>query len=295
MSEITERTNIMSIDEVSPVGEDYGSIGVYNGLATYQSVNSILSNIQSFIPGDVLGALNATSNTLKFANSNITISCPNTLRASFMTKYSPTTKIIESLGINPITAKKASLLLSLSKMDFKVSQSISIRNGLQAVLHAKEAKTLNAEIKSVMRELESAHTEVFVRNLAKACANASFNVGFKMVEIKNVESKLEVIGTNQSGQRIISEISLDLKTNQVYANTETIGIIDGSCSRVITQFNEELKKMNIKIGHEKTLFTGGISQMGYAKILDKLDKESLRQKKEQERTKKMNANYKQKN
>lgn len=295
MSELSERTNIMSIDEVTPVGEGFGSMATLNDISSYQSLDLVLSGIQTFIPGDVLSALNATSSTLKFTTSKATICSPNTLRASFQTSFSPTLKKLESLGINPLTAKKASLISSLRKMDFKLSQSASIRSSIQTVFKSSEIKSLNNEIKIVMQKLEVAHTEVFVNKLAKVCAIASFNVGFKEVEIKSVQGKLEVIATNKTGQRIISEINVDAKTNHVNANTETIGITDGSCITIVNKFNEQLKKMNIKIGHEKNSFTGGVCKMTYAKILDKQDKESLRSKREQERTKKLNNNQKQKN
>ena len=140
-----------------------------------------------------------------------------------------------------------------------------------------------------MNKLEVSHTEVFAQNIATACAIASKNIGFREVEIKTVQGKLEVIASNNQGQYILSEINLDSKTNQLNANTETIGITDGTCASIITQFNEELKKMNIKIGEEKNTFTGGVSQISYAKIIDMQDKESKKQK-ELERTRKFNSN-----
>jgi len=293
MSEITERTNIISIAEM-PVQDIHASMVQLKEMSYYQPLNVVLSNVGSFIPSEVLNVIKSTTGNLSFKTSDTTIKSPNQLRASFKDNFSPILTKMEINGINPIVARKATLLNTLNKMDFKIKQGDTISSNLKAVLQANEIKVLNTEIKTVMKKLEEVHTEVFVKNIANACATASHNIGFREVEVKTVQGKLEVIATNNNGQRIISEINIDAKTNQVNANTETKGIIDGSCSLIISNFNDELKKMGIKIGNEKTTFTRGICQLQYSKIIDQQDKEAQRKKKEHERLKKLNSFNKQK-
>ena len=120
------------------------------------------------------------------------------------------------------------------------------------------------------------------------------SVGFNRVEIKQENGNLEVIATNSSGQHINSEISTDAKTGNVNAKTETLGITDGSCSMIISNFNDELKKMGIRIGTEKTTFTGGKCQLVLSKMIEQHNKELIRRKKEHERLRKLNSNSKQK-
>lgn len=293
MSEITERTNIIRIAEM-PVKDNYASMVKLKEMSSYQPLNIVLSNLGSYIPADVTGAINSTSGSLSYTATATSIKSPNTLRALFMEAFSPTLSKLEAKEVNPVVARKATLLTTLNNMDFKVKENDSINRSLRAVFQAKDLKSINTGIKTVMQKLEISHTEIFTENIANACAIASNNIGFREVEIKTVQGRLEVIASNNQGQRLLSEIYLNAKTNQVNANTETIGITDGSCTAVIQSFNEELRKMNIKIGEEKKTFTSGVCQMSYAKIIDKQDRESKRQK-ELERTRKLNSNKQIKN
>jgi hypothetical protein len=293
MSVITERTNIISIAEM-PVKEIHSSMVKLKEISSYKPLNIMLSNLGSYMPSDVTSVIQSTSGSLSLKSTTTSIKSPNTLRALFNETFSPTLSKLEARGINPVVARKATLLNTLKNMDFKVKENSSINSSLKAVFEAKDMKTLNKGIKDVMHKLEASHTEVFAENIATACAIASKNIGFREVEIKTIQGKLEVIAGNSQGQRLLSEISLDAKTNQVKANTETIGITDGSCTAIIQSFNEELRKMNIKIGEEKNAFTGGICQMSYAKIIEMQDKESKKQR-ELERTRKLNSNKQIKN
>jgi len=294
MSEITHRTNINRIDEVNPVKEVHALMAKLNDMNRYKPLNLVLSGMQSFVPDDVLTAINAKSTETKFVSAKTTVCSPNLLRASFQAGFPLDLKNFESKGIPPLTARKAAWLSALGKMDFKIVQPNFIKANILAVIRAGNMKTLNNEMKTVMQIVEIEHTKVFVNNLAKACANASFNVGFKDIEIKKEQGKLEVIATNNIGQHLNSEISIDSKTNDVNANTETIGITDGSCTRIISVFNDELRKMGIKIGKEKTKFTGGIPQLSYSRLIEQMDKERQYKKKEFKRLIKLNRNRNQK-
>ena len=268
MSEITEHNNIISIDRVNPVEEVHNLImSGLNDLHRVSPLNSLLSDLQEFIPDDILTSMNAKSTKTGFVLSETTMSSPNMLRASFQKEFPINLKTVESMGNAPLTAKKAAWFSILSKMNFKIVQPNYIKANILAVIMAENMEVLNNEMKTVMQILENEHTKVFANNLAMACANASFNVGFKNVEIKKVGERLEVIATNNTGQHLNSEIYLDAGTNQVNANTETIGITNGSCSTIIANFNAELKKMGMRFGSEKTKPTGGIPQMPYSKLI----------------------------
>jgi hypothetical protein len=293
MSQITERTNIISISEM-PVQNIKASLINLREMSTYQPLEIVLSNLSSYIPSDVVNAIQSKTGSISHKSSATSIKSPNVLRESFKEIFSPTLSKLETKGVSPVVARKATLLATLKRMDLKVKENGLINSSLKTVFEANDMKTLNNGIKAVMHKLEVNHTEVFAENIATVCAIASKNIGFREVEIKSVQGKLEVIASDSQGQRLLSEICLDAKTNQVNANTETIGITDGSCTKVIQSFNEELRKMNIKIGEEKKTFTGGVCQMSYAKIIDKQDRESKRQK-ELERTRKLNINKQIKN
>ncbi len=294
MSEITHRTNINRIDEVNPVEEVHALMSKLNDMNRNQPLNFVLSDMLPLVPEDILTTINAKSTATKFVSSKTTVQSPNLLRTSFQAGFPINLKDMESSGVSPLTARKAAWFSVLGKMDYKIVQPNFIKANVMAVIRAGNMKALNNEMKTVMQILEVEHTKVFVNNLAKACANASFNVGFKDIEFKKVQGKLEVIATNGIGQHLNSEIGLDAKTNNVNVNTETIGVADGSCTRIISNFNDELKKMGIKIGSENTKPTGGIPQMSYSKLVQQMDREQKRKQKELERLIRLNINNKQK-
>lgn len=292
MSQLSERTNIISIDEIPPIPEVHASMVNINELSGYKPLSSLMPEMKSYCPGNILSAINAIEGNLNFVSSTTGVCSPNTLRTIFGNSFAPSLKTLQAHGLSALDAKKASMLTTLSKMDFKVTDKSIISNNIKAVMNAKDEKTLHTEIKTVMSQLEADHTKVFAANLAKACSAASVKVGFNQVIIKPVNGKLEVIAKNNEGKHLVSEIAVNQKTNQVDCNTETIGITDGSCTPIIQQFNEELKKMGIKIGSEKTTFTGGACQMSYSKMIDQSENEQQRKKKEQERMKKLNTIHK---
>src|SRR3989339_665864 len=205
MSEISERTNIISITEM-PVQTIHASMVKINEMSSYQPLNVVLSNLGSYIPSDVTSSIQSTIGSLNFTSTVTSIKSPNTLRASFREAFSPTLSNLEAKGVNPIIARKATLINTLKMMNFRIKEDVSINSSLRAVFEAKDLKTLNTGIKTVMHKLEVSHTEVFAQNIATACSIASKNIGFREVEIKTIQGKLEVIASNSHGQRLLSEI-----------------------------------------------------------------------------------------
>ena len=178
------------------------------------------------------------------------------------------------------------MISTINMMDFKVIDKAIFVEGIKTVVNAKDTKVLNSRMKSFMGTLEGMHTQVFSSNLAQACAKASVLVGFKQVEVKRVDGNLNIIATNEIGQHINTEISIDDANNIVKARTEIIGMRNGTCDPIIKQFNQQLKRMGIKLGSEKTTSTDGDCQLPYSKVIDQEDND---RRKRQERTRKLNT------
>lgn len=263
-----------------------------SSMSTYQPIQAVMPDIRDILPENLIAAINARVGGLNVAQTSTCVSSPNELRAQFRKTYASISKKIAQNGLSTFEATKASVIATISKMNFKVEDGRAVRQAMKALVNIRELNSLKKEVKSLMNHLEVSHTKAFTSVLARACVKASIAVGFKEVEVKDILGKLEVIATNSIGQRLISEIGVDSRTNAVNMNTETIGITDRSCSVIMNQFNNELKKMGIKIGSEETRFTGGVCQMSYAKMIDQHDKERKR-KKELERLRRLNAGQKQ--
>lgn len=293
MSQITERENIIEIAEVAPIPEIHAAMVYLSAMSNYKPVQSVMPEIANILPDNLIAAINATVGGLNVTSATSCVSSPNTLRAQFKKTYASVSKTMAQNGLSTLEATKASVIATISRMNFKVEDGKNVGNAIKALASSQDSNSIKREVKALMNCLEVSHSKVFTSTLARACAKASLTVGFNEVEVKEVLGKLEVIATNSIGQRLVSEIGVDPKTSVVNLNTETIGITDGSCSVIMSRFNDELKRMGIKIGNEETKFTGGACQMSYAKMIDQQDKEQKRKKKELERLRKLNTNQKQ--
>lgn len=294
MSQISERSDVISIYEIPLVQEAKAAMVNLAEMSDYSAVPVSMTDLQTFCPHHILSAVHSAQSTLSMTASK-TICSPNKLRAEFGNQYSATAKRMQSSGLSTMEAKKASLISTISTIGFKTTDKLQLTSNLKSVLEANDEKTLLNQMKATMTKLESSHTLVFTSKLAEACAVASIKVGFSQVTIKAANDKLHIVATNSEGRKLVSEVSFDKQTQQVNCSTETKGIIDGSCTRIIQQHNDELKKMGIKIGGEKTTFTGGVCQLPYSKMLDQLEKTDEQKKKAFERTRKLNASQKLKN
>lgn len=291
MSQITERRNVISIDEIPWVQEVRSSMVNLAELSDYSPANVSMPDLESFCPQDIISALNAHTGGLIVDRSTV-ISSPASLRSDFATRFRSTVQNLQASNLEPADVKKAALLSTVSQMDFKVTDKATFNRNLKAVIDTTDEKVLSKSMERVMQGLEADHTKAFEANLARACAVASAKVGFERVTVKPVNGKLQVIATNIEGRHLLSEISVDKQTQRVDCSTEPIGITDGSCTKIMEQFNDELRKMRIKVGEESTQVTGGACQLPYAQMLDRLEKEDQRRQKARERTRKLNRSQK---
>lgn len=293
MSQITERENIIQIAEVAPIPEIHAAMVYLSAMSNYKPVHAVMPEIDAILPENILAAINASLGGLNVVPTTTCVSSPNILRGQFKKTYASISKKMTQKGLSTLDATKASVIATISRMNFKVEDGKNVGKILNELANTQDGNSVKREVKALMNQLKASHTKVFTSTLARACAKASLAVGFKEVEVKEVLGKLEVIATNMIGQRLISEISMDQKTSAVNVNTETIGITDGSCSLIMNRFNDELKRTGIKIGNEEMKFTGGACQMSYAKMIDQQDKEQKRKEKEVERLRKLNTIQKQ--
>lgn len=286
MSEITTRSNIRSITEIS-IDQPPESSSVLLDISNYSTLSAVLQSIKPTLSTGISELLESLNVNQKNNMVNVSIVSPNTLRESFKKNFSSCKLDLMGNQKDPVITRKATILKTLEHMNFKVEDQDAIAEDINEILISDNIQALNVGISVMMNRLEVGHTKAFSSTIANACAIASENVGFKTVDIITVNDRIEVLATNHNGQRLLSEISLNKKTNQVNANTETIGITDGSCHVIIKQFDEELRKMNIKIGEQQNAYTGGKCQMSYSRMIDQMDKTSHK-KKDFERLRKLN-------
>ena len=92
-------------------------------------------------------------------------------------------------------------------------------------------------------------------------------VGFNEVVVQQPQGGLvRVVATNPAGQNLVAEID---SAKQVDIHAELVGFTDGSCSKVMRAFDDEMVKRGIKTQSKVQKATNGVPQMPYAKAITK--------------------------
>ena len=280
MSQITEKNDAIQIEGFS-LSRCQDELASFVELRSHVSMKSMIPELKKHCSVQVVQAQSAVVSKAMGANSPALLSSPNMLHRSFRQSFTPRVDAFQKQGLSSIEAKKASALCALSELDFTVSKASVAVNHFQAAFAADTETLVTESLRSGFQELEHAHTKLFTSAVAHACARASVISGFPDVTIKPLPQSecVLVIAKNQSGQGLVSEISVN-KMQQINTATEVIGIHDGSCEGVINRFNAEIKRLGVKFSSDSTRPTRGTVQNG-ANLAEK-------QKHEVERTRKLN-------
>jgi hypothetical protein len=258
MSEIDERENVIEVVEIPPREV---SLREY---INYTTVKIDVSNFAGY-----------SIDRVENAKPHSTLASPLTVRANFTKTYPTIVSALISKGITPIEASKAALANTIATSGFRadVATQQTVANHLTRINTVNDPHNYSLQAKAIMSNLEAAHSKAFAHTIAQACAAASVSIGFTSIEVKPINNKIEVIANNGKGVYLVSEVRVDEKTKRVDCATETVGISDGSCSEIIRQFNDELKRMGVKYDSNKLTHTGGKPQMPYSKVIDQSLKE----------------------
>ena len=167
MSELTERGNILTINELSQFARVNNLMVNLDQTSIYQPLNIRIRDIKTFCNQNIQNALNATNSGVNVASSSTMLS-PNMQRAKFGNIFNKSIKELEKDGYSSIASKKASLVASISQMDYKVTEIGLIKENIRKVINAKDEKALNNEIKKVINQLEVNHSKLFSVHIANA-------------------------------------------------------------------------------------------------------------------------------
>ncbi len=169
--------------------------------------------------------------------------------------------------VNTVVEVKAAALATLmaSQENLVATNPVAVTEHLQRVMAATTVQETAKAVQQAFREIKAQHTDAFVSNITVAVQESAAAIGF--TDVKVVERNPEmvrILATNSAGQNMVTEIS---SQKQVDMRTELIGYTDGSCSKVIKAFDDELSKRGITTGSKTITPTHGVVQMPYAKRL----------------------------
>jgi hypothetical protein len=252
MSQITERKNAIEVRGIS-WREYQTDIASRFAAPVVSSKCSILPEILCSCPVDIFNLARPLISAVTINDDDGMLQNPLCMKDSFEAKRESKYKQFVKEGHKPLAAKKAAIIQALSETDFIVSPSSVITDCFKNVIQANNEQSMEQAFKRGIRELQHAHAETFVQAMANVCRKASVQSGFSDVSMKLMPASQGIVVTalNEKGQGLVTEIALD-RWQEINTTTEVIGIHDGSCGKVMSMFNDSLKKFGVKFGSEKT-------------------------------------------
>lgn len=174
-------------------------------------------------------------------------------------------------GIDSVSRLQASAISTIAgaQQQLAVSQPEIITAKFQGLTSATTVEGAKEAAKAVFAEIHRQHTGEFVRGLTEAITGSAVAIGFSNAKIQSAPNMMRIVANNPVNQYLICEIEVG-KTVDV--QSELVGITDGSCSKLMQQFEAELSKRGVTASEKEQKPTHGVPQMPYAQRLIKAKK-----------------------
>lgn len=174
-------------------------------------------------------------------------------------------------GVDRVTRLQASALSTIAgaQQQLAVPQPEIITTKLQRLTSATTVEGAKEAAKAVFSEIYRQHTGEFVRGLTEAITGSAAVIGFSNAKVQSSPNLIRIIANNPANQHLICEIEVG-KTVDVLS--ELVGITDGSCSKLMQQFEAELSKRGVSASEKEHTPTHGVPRMPYAQRLIKAKK-----------------------
>jgi len=239
-----------------------------------ESVAQVLSEAMHKAPVQI------TAHVQKIMNVNNTVISPSSVNIL----QSPTSlKVLQkhfnqniavlnldkTMKTDEIAKIKAAALVTLQQENLKIENKALVKQAIQELMTATTLEQTTEKLFATFAEIKNEHTKVFTNTLSSAIRLASSKIGFNQVKLETVTPTLtRIVATNPKGINLISEIHTDAH-KKVDILSESEGITDDSCEKIMDDFNNELLTFGIVAERKERKPTGGIAQLPYAKKLQK--------------------------
>lgn len=178
--------------------------------------------------------------------------------------------IVEKKHGLTLAQKKSALIETMRPIVTTMSNlSPTISNAssdmLVKVASANSPEVLKAVTKEMLVVTKDSYTNAFTTAATTAVVRASRDVSFADIKIFKPEVNLiRVVATDASDRMLVSEIAINAD-NGVSVTSELAGFHDGSCKKVMEDFNNALERHGLKPKERKSKGTQGVPQMSYLK------------------------------
>ncbi len=280
MSQVVTRQNISEIESVSITGINSGwSVGAVVVPAISCVGCAIIREL-------VTGGVDLQTAKLQIASSATNLLSLNELRRKFASFYTAELDALVLKRIPREIKQKAAVVRTVAQLGYHAEKKGVIEEKLQAVVKAPPMK-VREQVESLMNEVEKQHTAIFTKQIASVVCRASIDAGFKNVEIEYHDALPQIVATDDMGRAVRSEINFDPETKVLDLVSETIGVSDGSCNRIMDKFSAALERHGLKSGASNRRWTGGQCWLTGSKEVDRRIGKKQRQK-QLDRTRRLN-------
>jgi len=243
-------------------------------ISTYTaSVAQILSESMHKAPTQVVASmqkmLTTESATASRASANI-LKSPTSLKV-LQKHFEKNISVLSgsnSMNSNEILKLKTAAIMTMQQENLKIDNKALVTKSINELLMAETIQETTEKLSSTFAEIKNQHTRVFTRTLSSAIQLASTKIGFGQVKSEIVSPSLtRIVATNSKGINLISEVHTEKKGIDIISEVD--GIADGSCAKIMDDFNREMETLGIVAERKERKSTGGIAQMPYIKHLRK--------------------------
>ncbi len=241
------------------------------------SVASIVKDLMSSAP------LNVISNVQKINSGPVMVPAVGILKSPASLKvlqkhfHQNLTILNRNTATDDVASLKAAAIMTLQQENLLIENKALVTKSIGELLNAKTIHQAKEKLSSTFDEIKTQHLRIFTNTLSSTIQKASSNIGFTMVKTNTVNPELiRVVATNAQGHNLISEIHVDQKKN-VDIVSELVDITDGSCVKIMDDFNKEMETFGIVSERKERKPTGGIAQMPFAKKLQQQNNTKKRQ------------------
>ena len=277
--------------------EELGSVPFSAASATYAASSVMFDAIASMstaVINDLIsGSVDMKSTSFNAYATQMDLKSPNALRFAFAETYIKNMNVFAPESIGALTKQKSAVVKTISEMAYRVDNKSAVTEKVVQLLNA-DKQTFKKSVEAVMNEIQVQHGRVFTKEMVEIVSKASAEAGYKTINVIIKNSVPVISAVDASGRGIVSEIRTDNKTHVVDLVSETIGMVDGSCNDAMQKFGDALNKYGVKYSNSNRKWTGGNCWLPNAKEIEQTVKNNSN-KKQMDRTRKLNTNNKVKN
>jgi len=251
MSQVSTRKSIRKTNTSSDItGKALAAGFTLAATALFASIKVIQSTSKTVMHD--LREVNLSSDTIKKISAN------KTLKDTFRKKYSTHKQYAKAKGLSESEASKVALLMSAEQTPFLIKKQDSILEHINAIDWNGSPDKIKKALSTMMKAIDTEHTDIFFNQVAHAVKDASIETGFDRIRIYEKDGNKRIVAENGKSQLLVNEIK---KTDrgEVDIITETINIHDISCCDVMDKFDNALSKKGIDSEKPDRKNTGGIS------------------------------------